>query len=79
MSLFLLGTSVIDDIAICDLGALGNFVPLDEKTIVSSLDVPYSLENASNIFGHDLTTFQFIRDLHKVPVLLGLACLGADY
>ena len=40
MRLFLLGPSVADDMAICDLGALGYFVPVDEKTSVSSLDVP---------------------------------------
>ena len=72
MHIFLLRTDVVDNTSICDLGALGELVPVDEETSVSSLDVPYSLENASNIFGHDLTTFQFIRDLHEVPVLLGL-------
>ena len=32
--LFLLGTNVADDAEICDLGVLGDFVPLDEKKVL---------------------------------------------
>ena len=38
--IFILGLNVADDAAICDLGVLGDFVPVDEKTSVSSLYVP---------------------------------------
>ena len=49
MRLFLLGTNVADDAAICDLGVLGDFVPMDKKTSVISLYVPDPLEKSSNI------------------------------
>ena len=38
--LLLLGPNVVDDAAICDLGALGEFLPVDEKTSVSFLYFP---------------------------------------
>ena len=41
--LFLLGSNIIDDVVIYDLGALGDFVPADEKKSVSYLYIPYSL------------------------------------
>ena len=37
---FLLGTNVADNTDICDLGALGYFVPVDGETSVSFLYVP---------------------------------------
>ena len=46
--LFLLGTNASDDVEICDIGVLGEFVSMDKKTSVSSLYVPYSLENLSD-------------------------------
>ena len=49
VSIFLLGANVVDNMAICDLGALGYFASLDEKISVSSLCVPWSLEKASNL------------------------------
>ena len=38
--LFLLGTNDTDNMDICDLGALGDFVPVEYKTSGSSLYVP---------------------------------------
>ena len=64
MRLFLLGKNVTDDTAICDLGSLGDFVPVNEKTSVSSLDVPYFLENPYDCIGHALAQFKFFGDLH---------------
>ena len=64
MHLFILGPNVTVNTAICDLGALGDFVPVDEKTSVSYLDIPYSLEKASDIIVHALASFQFMRYLH---------------
>ena len=43
MRIFILGMDIKDDTTICDLGALGDFVLVDGKTSVSSLDVPYPL------------------------------------
>ena len=40
MHLFLMAPNVTYDKAICDIGTLGNFVPVDGKKSVSSLDVP---------------------------------------
>ena len=39
MCLFFLGPNVTYDTDTCDLGALGDFVSVDEKVSVSSLDV----------------------------------------
>ena len=47
--IFLLGPNVADDAAICDLVVLGDFVPVDEKSSVSSLYVPEPLEKSSNL------------------------------
>ena len=57
--LFLLGTDFMDDTVIYERGALGDFVPVDEKTSVSSLDVPYSLENVLVIVWNALVPFKF--------------------
>ena len=62
---------------ICDPGALGDFVTVDGKNSVSSLDAPYYLEKASYFFGNDLAPFKFIRTLNEVPLLLGLAHFGS--
>ena len=43
MHIFLLGPNVADNTTICDLGALGDFMPVDEKIIVSTLYVFQSL------------------------------------
>ena len=43
-----MGSNVADDAAICDLGVLEDFAPVDEKTSVSYLYVLYPLENPSN-------------------------------
>ena len=48
ISLFL-GLNVADDAAICDLGVLGDFVPVDEKSSGSSMYIPEALEKSSNI------------------------------
>ena len=50
--------------SICDLGDLEDFVTVDEKISVSSLDVPYSFEKAYAIIVHVLAPFQFVRTLH---------------
>ena len=76
--LFLQGPNVADDAAICDLGVLGDFVPVDEKTSVSSLYVPNSLEKLSNLNWNSLDPFEFVRSLDNVPVLLGLSYFGED-
>ena len=34
MRIFILGLNVADDAEICDLGVLGDFVPVDEKQVV---------------------------------------------
>ena len=47
--IFLLGPNVADDAEIFDLVILGDFVPVDEKTCVSSLYVPKSLGKSSNL------------------------------
>ena len=78
MCLFILGLDVTDDTAICYIGALGDFIPVDRKQSVIYLDVPYSFEKVSTIFGHDLALFQFIGDLHEVPVFLRLDFFGAN-
>ena len=49
MRLFLLGPNVIDDVEICDLGVMGDFVTVDEKASVNSLHLPEPLEKSSNI------------------------------
>ena len=53
MRLFLLGMNASEDTDISDLGALGDFVPVDERTSVSYLDVPYSLKKAYDIIVHN--------------------------
>ena len=63
MSLFLLGPNVADDVAICDLGVLGDFVPVDEKSFVSSLYVPNPLEKPSNFIQNTLAPFEFFSAL----------------
>ena len=62
---------------ICDPGALGDFVTVNGKTSVSSLDAPYYLEKASDFFGNYLAPFKFIRTLNEVPLLLGFAHFGS--
>ena len=57
MRLFLLGTDVTDDAPVCDLGALGDFVPVDGKKIVSSRGVPYASEKAAYLVGQALAPF----------------------
>ena len=79
MRLFLLGPDFIDDTVICDLGALGDFVTLDEKISVSSFDVTYSLEKVLGINGNTLVPFKFFGTLHEVPLFLGLASFEAYY
>ena len=78
MRLYLLGPDITDNDTVCDLGALGDFVPVEKKLSVSSLDVPYALENLADIVEHALAPFQFIGNLHDVPVLPVLARFGAD-
>ena len=46
--LFLLGPNFADNATICDLGVLGDFVYMDERTSVSSLYVPKLLEKLFN-------------------------------
>ena len=46
--LFLLGSNFADNEAICDLGVLGDFVHVDEKTSFSILYVPKLLEKLFN-------------------------------
>ena len=48
VSLFLLGPNVVDDAVICELGILGDFMPVYEKASVSSLYIPDTLKNSSN-------------------------------
>ena len=59
MRFLILGMNFTDDTAICDLGTLGDLVPVDEKTSISYLYVPKSFENASDLIGRALDTFQF--------------------
>ena len=63
MRIILLVPNVADDMAIFHLGTCGDFVPVDEKTSVSSLGVPYSLEKASDIVGNALAPFHFFGTL----------------
>ena len=79
MRLFILGTDFIDNTVICDLGALGDFVTVDEKRSVGSLDVTYYLGKVLGIDGNALVPFKFFRTLHEVPIFLGLACFEAYY
>ena len=79
MRLFLLGTDFIYDTVICDLGALGDFVTVDEKRSVISLDVTYSLEKVLGINGNAHVPFKFFGTLHEVLVFLGLARFEAYY
>ena len=48
MCLLLLGINITDDASICEVGVLGDFVPVDEEAIVSYLYVPDPWENSSN-------------------------------
>ena len=79
MRLFLLGTDFIYDTVKCDLGALGDFVTLDEKTSFSSLDVSYSWEKVLGINGNAHVPLEIFGTLHEVLVFLGLACFEAYY
>ena len=54
---FILGAYVAYNAEICDFGVLGDFVPVDEKTSVSSLYVPDPLEKISNFICHVLSLF----------------------
>ena len=78
MLLFLLGTNVTDDAALCDLGNLGDFVPVDEKTSVSSMYVPKLLEKFSNFILNTLSLFEFFGAFDEVSVFLGLYCFWED-
>ena len=78
MRLFIMGTNVADDAAICDLGFLGDFVPVYEKSSVIYLYVTEPLEMSSNNILHALDPFDFVGALDKVSVLLGLSCIRAD-
>ena len=73
-----MGLDVSEDAAVCDLGALGYFIPVDGKTSVSWLDVSYALRKAANTVGHDLDPFHFIGTINEVLVLLGLSRFGED-
>ena len=73
------GPGIANNATVCDLGALGGFVPLYDKTSIISLDVLHSLYRASDLVGHALAPFQFIGTLHEVPEFKCLFCVGADY
>ena len=49
MRIFLLGSNVADNAAICDFGVLGDFVPVDKEESVSYLYVTDPLEKSSNL------------------------------
>ena len=68
--LFILVLDVVDDAEVCGIGALGGFVPVDEKICVSFLDVPYTLENSANLVGYTLAPFHFIGTFHEMQVFL---------
>ena len=78
MHLFILGPNFTDKTAICDLGSLRDFVTVDGETSVSYLYLPYYLEKASDIVGHALASFKFMRDLHEVLLFLVLPRFGSD-
>ena len=78
MRLFIMGTNVADDAAICDLAFLGDFVPVYEKSSVIYLYVTEPLEMSSNNILHALDPFDFVGALDEVSVLLGLSCIRAD-
>ena len=59
MCLFLLGEFIADNFSVGDLGALWDFISVNEKN-GSSLNVSYALEEATDIVGHDLSTFLFM-------------------
>ena len=73
-----MGTNVAYNAAICDLGVLGDFVPVDEKESVITLYVPEPLEKSSNLILHALAPFEFVGDLDELSVFLSLSCLGVD-
>ena len=64
MRIILLVPNVADDMAIFHLGTCGDFVPVDGKTSVSSLDVLQPLEKVWDINVHTLATFKFVSYLH---------------
>ena len=76
VSIFLLRPNVADDAEICDLGVLGDFLPVDEKTSVSSLYVPKPLESSLNFIWHALTTFDFLGPLTRCQYSLYFPVLG---
>ena len=79
MNIFLLGPNAVDNAAICDIGVIGYFVPVDEKTSVSSLYLPDPLEKSSNFILHALSPFEFLGGLDEVSIFFDLSCLGSDY
>ena len=75
MGLFLMLSDIAQYEAVGYLAVLGNLIPLDEETCVCALDIPYYLEQASDIIGHGPCPFWFVWNLHQVPVLLGFSSI----
>ena len=69
---------MVDDAEICYFGVFGDFVPVDEKSSVSSLYVSDPLEKLSNFIFHALAPFEFLRALDEVLVLFCLSFPGED-
>ena len=77
MSIFL-GLGVSDYVSVGYLALLGDLSVMDGKTYGHSLNVSNPLEESSYFIFHCPGIFWFVRTLHKVPVLIDLACVRAD-
>ena len=78
MNLFLMGPNVTNNMAICDLDALGDFVIVDEKQVLVTWMSPIPWKSRSVLLDMPFAPFQFIGAFCEILVLLGLAHFGAD-
>ena len=63
MRIFLLGTNVEDDAVVCDLGVLGDFVPVDEKQVLVTYMSPSLWKSCPISFDMPLLHFSFLGPL----------------
>ena len=71
-----MGMNVAEDAEICDLEVFGGFVPVDERTSVSSLYVPKPSEKSFNLICHALAPFEFFGTLMMCRYYWAFPVLG---